>query len=389
MVCSKPIAALALLMASSLSSGEAVLNSEDQAIKAMSDEIRANAKNIEIPQNKHQHAADAAAREILTELTSRHSDISGIPDKKPKIISHTLIFASFSLGEDGLLDLLQTASEINDAVVIFRGITDEKDFAGSIMRIQKLAARQSPIARTVIDPTLFEKYGVSVVPTIVELDQADRSEIARVSGMSSNRWIREKISVGRTGDLGVRGDVEEILERNLVDVMKEKVAAIDWGKKKEESIERFWTKQEFIELPVARKNAVKEIDPTVVLTADLKDPSGKVLVPAGTRINPLEQSAFTQAVIVFDATDSKQIAAVDREFKTISLQYPKVTLISTQFSSDEGWAFYKKITKRYSKPVYKLTPEITHRFEINKVPSVVTAKGNKFVVREIAIQEDK
>lgn len=385
----KSLAAIAILIASSLSSADNGLDSEDLAIKKMAEEIRENAKKMEIPTNQHQHEADAAAKKILAELTSRHSDISGMPEKKPKINSHTLIFASFSLGEDGLLDLLQTASEITDAVVVFRGITDEKDFAGSIMRIQKLAARQSPVARAIIDPTLFQKYGISVVPTIVELDHSDKTEIARVSGASKTRWIREKMSVGRTGDLGVRGDVEEILERDLIEVIKEKVAAIDWAKKKEESIERFWTKQQFIDLGVARKSTVKEIDPTVVLTSDLKDPSGKVLVPAGTRINPLEQTAFTQAVIVFDATDSKQVAVVDQELKILETKYSKVTLISTQFATDDGWGFYKNITKRYSKPVYKLTPEILNRFEIERVPSVITAMDKKFFVREIAIQEYK
>lgn len=385
MDCFKTIIAVFLIIASALSSAEAALNSEDQTNKKMAEEIRAKAKNMEMPVNKHQHDADIAAKKMLAELATRHSDISGIPEKKAKISSHTLIFASFSLGEDGILDLFQTASETSDAVVVFRGITNEKDFSGSIMRIQNLAARQSPVARVIIDPTIFKEYGVSVVPTIVELDRSDRSEIARVSGMSTTRWIRGKISVGRTGDLGVRGDVEEILERDLVDVMKDKIAKIDWAKKKEESIKRFWKNQQYLELRVARKNVVKEVDPTVILSSDLKDAYGKVLVAEGTKINPLDKTEFTQAVVVFDATDSRQVEIVDSKIHELSKTHHKITLISTQFSRDDGWNFYKGVSNRFDKAIYKLTPEIVNRFELEFVPSIITADSKMFYIEEVAV----
>lgn len=293
------------------------------------------------------------------------------------------------MGREGLEDLLYTASITPESMVVFRGIRDIDNFAASVFEIQKLAATQSPMAKVVLDPTLFRDYGVTKVPTIIYLDEDKQSEIARVSGLAQPNWLVSKVESGKGGDFGARGPVEDILERDLIEVMQEKVAAIDWAEKKENAIKRFWDKQQFIDLIRARKLRTRYLDPSIVMSDDLRDADGNVLVARGTVINPLELRPFTQAVVVFDPLDHKQIGLVEQRLADLAKTYPRVTLVVTQFDRAEGWDSYKSITNHFDAPVFKLTPDLLSRFELEYVPSIITAEQNYFVIEELAVVEEE
>ena len=59
------------------------------------------------------------------------------------------------------------------------------------------------------------------------------------------------------------------------------------------------------------------------------------------------------------------------------------TLIATQFDSLDGWDSYRSVTDHFEAPVYLLTPDIVQRFEIERLPSVITSDGKAFVVEEL------
>jgi conjugal transfer pilus assembly protein TraW len=50
-------------------------------------------------------------------------------------------------------------------------------------------------------------------------------------------------------------------------------------------------------------------DPTVTAPDTVRDPEGKVLVAAGTRVNPLDYVGLSQPLIFFDARDRDQTKA--------------------------------------------------------------------------------
>nr|MBG9386379.1 conjugal transfer protein TraW [Klebsiella pneumoniae] len=100
-------------------------------------------------------------------------------------------------------------------------------------------------------------------------------------------WLAREVDNGEKGDLGVKGPVEKISEPDLIDVAKKRLANIDWEEKKKQAIERFWTKQNFNELPRAPKSRTREIDPSVMITSDISTPDGTVFAHAGDVINPL------------------------------------------------------------------------------------------------------
>lgn len=365
-----------------------VLTPEDEAIAKMAKSIKELSNDWEIPINKHSESAKTQATNLFMELQKQTSEQLNLPDKNNSS-GRVIFFVSHSLGPEGLDEILYTASITPEAIVVFRGLKDEKNFIKSVLEIQNLAAKQTPMANVVLDPTLFRDYAVSKVPTIVYLDKEKTNEVARVSGLSNPGWLLEKVKTGKSADLGVRGPVEDILERDLIQVMQEKVTAIDWANKKEQAIKRFWKNQNFIKLPKANKARRRYLDPSILISDDIKDDDGKILVARGAKINPLDLKAFTQAVVVFDPLDAKQLSLVDEQLPKLIKRHTRVTLIATRFDIDEGWQSYKTITDHFNAPVYKLTQDIYSRFDLEFVPSVVTAQQNYFVIDELATSEEE
>ncbi|MBX2807134.1 MAG: conjugal transfer protein TraW [Cellvibrionaceae bacterium] len=365
---------------------QSVLTVEDKKIAEMADKIRAEAKTWDIPANPHQGRADSEAKKLVEQINARALDALPVPEQ-PKAAGRVLFFASLSLGPEGLEDLLYEAAVTEDALVVFRGVRDLDNFTESLFEIQRLSNTQSPVANVVIDPTLFRDHGIEHVPTIVYLNQDTGKEQARVAGLSNPKWLLDQVAAGKSGDFGTKGPLENILEQDLIELMKAKVATIDWEAKKEQAIQRFWRKQAFLELPKAPRARKREIDPSILIYEDMVDAQGNIIHPAGTVINPLHLQVFDQAVIVFDPQDNQQVDLVKRRLKKIDGQYTRITLIITALDTDDGWASYKKITDTLDAPVFKLTSDVLSRFELEYVPALVTANQDRFIVEELFIEE--
>ncbi|MBX2808181.1 MAG: conjugal transfer protein TraW [Cellvibrionaceae bacterium] len=362
---------------------------EDRQIAEMAEKIRAEAKQWDIPTNRYQAQAQKEAEQLMKQLDSRHKDVLGELPQVDQAPGRVLFFASLSLGTEGLDDLLYEASVTEDAVVVFRGVRDIDKFTESLFEIQRLSNTQSPVANVIIDPTLFRKHQIAQVPTIVYLNKDSGQEQARVAGLSSAKWLLARVAADKRGDFGTKGPLETILERDLIEAIKEKVAAVDWEKKKQEAIKRFWTKQHFLELPKAPRARRREIDPSILIYEDMVDAEGTIIHPAGTVINPLDLQTFDQALLVFNPLDSKQVELVQRRLQQIAGQYTQITLIVTTLDADDGWASYKKITDTLDAPVYKLTSDVLSRFALEYVPALVTANRDRFIVEELFIAPEE
>lgn len=381
------VSIICLTLLSVPSIAQSVLTDEDREIAEMAKQLRKDSPKWNLPVNPHSIEAKRQAADLIANHDNGLKPMMS-PESKPKLAGRTVIFASMSLGSESLEEIFYQSSVGEGVIVAFRGVVDEKNFAKAIYSIQELAAKQSPVANVVIDPTLFRDFQITKVPTVLYLDEDKTSEVARVSGLSSPDWLHRKVRDGKDGSFGVRGPVKDIQERDLIEVMKEKVAGIDWAQKKEDAINNYWDKQNFIHLPTATKPDVRYLDPSIRITADIKDAEGKVLVPEGTLINPLRLRPFTQAVVVFDPLNKTEVGLVEERLQQLSKDHSKITLIVTQFDRAEGWDSYKKITDRFDAPVYNLTSDVHSRFDIQRTPSIITAENENFRIEELANVED-
>jgi conjugal transfer pilus assembly protein TraW len=400
----KTLAAAVLLAAPLISQADnsaSIFTDGDRALFGAGKHIQENPEDIlgfsdpGVLNNPHASAGRQEAEDLLSQLRQSNDTIKQMSQQKAAQKTYQniefIIFASLSLQGEGLEDILEIASTRPEAIVVFRGIPEGMKINEAVAGLQQLAASYDPMPNVVLDPTLFERHHVTAVPTIIKLslentlDPKNREALARVEGLTDPAWLEERVERGETGNLGVRGPLAEIGERNLIEVMKERVAKIDWTAKGEQAKKRFWYNQDFHWLPPATRSRTRQLDPSVYVTQDITDEDGKVLVAEGTTVNPLDLVPFTQALVVFDPLDHRQMKLLDEALPGLRDQpgVKRLTFIATQFDPAEGWDNYKSVTDHFEAPVYLLTPDLIERFELEFTPSVITSDGENFVIREL------
>ena len=308
----------------------------------------------------------------------------------------TFIFVSYSLSDDVILDILRRNAGHETTTVVMRGVPEGANLASGLKRMQDLARQVTPEPNIILDPTLFSMFSVKAVPTVVRAKRETAvqgampnsrglSLIAKVEGLHNDDWLLERIAQGQTGNLGQQGPIFPIAERDLIEVIKERVMVIDWDAKKKAAIERFWVNRTFIDLPQAQVEQIREIDPSVVLTQDMTDGSGTVIHKKGDRVNPLTIMPFTSEILVFNPTreDERELVQAHLASQT-GRPYQKRIFIATAIDQNRGWAAYEELVDWLDAPLYLLTPEIQTRFHIEQTPSVVTANHRVFKVRTLA-----
>ncbi|WP_172427892.1 TrbC family F-type conjugative pilus assembly protein [Vibrio mediterranei] len=402
---------VAAFISSSVFASNSPLTSDDMAIIEQGRELAEKARQLEeLPdwaKNSNLDQAQVEARQFFQQLQESDPTLKAMAERqaeKSVYTGHsTLIFASYSLGKEGLKDVLDTASGEDDVVVVFRGIPDGMSIGDGIKAVQKLAEQMDPVPNVVINSVLFQKHNVTSVPTIVVLEEEtelgrDPKELAKVTGLSTLEWIRKEEDAGESGDFGVRGPAVEIAEQDFIERAKAQLAGIDWAEKKDQAVKRFWHNQQFNERPRAPRYRERLLDPSIYLSKDISTAEGVVFARKGEVINPLcahgeeckpGTRQFTQAVIIFDPLDKKQMQLLAELVPKVQQErgVQRITYIATQFERDSGWDSYKHVTDTVDAPVYLLTPDVVNRFQVEYTPTVITAQGNNFLVREFDVKE--
>lgn len=289
------------------------------------------------------------------------------------------VFVSRSMGWSTLTGLFERLGKQTDSNVrvLFRGIPKGGKIDTAIKEVARRTQDISPLPPIRIDPPEFTEAEVGSVPTITVSREGE--VIARATGTTSIQGMKRRIEQGRTGDFGKIGPVFEVSEPNLIHVMKSRAARIDTDMLRKRARNSYWEDARFQRLALAKKERVRRIDPTITVKRDITTPDGTVIASAGDRLNPLRMRPFALRVVVFDATDERQIrAAADLDDGP-----GRVVYLSTAFDAERGWDHYREVSDELDHPVYKLTQGLRQRFELQRVPAVVTADGDEFLVREV------
>lgn len=384
-----------LLIIASLSTlngvAEGFSEKELSAIAERSKSIEDKALNTPVPSwlRTNPHAVDEQAlHDILKQSTDivdqamRGDSMAGSIPENAEESPDLVIFASFSIPETELKALFES-SRHRPSMIVFRGLPEGETFGQFAGRLKRIAEGMVPTPNVTINPKLFREWDIDVVPTMVaHYNDKRRSE---VRGSYAYDWFLEKASeddVPGIRDFGKYGDTYKILEPDLIEVMKTRLAAIDWDAKKKNAMARFWKKRTFITLPVATRDNTFYVDPTIHVTKDIVAPDGSVIAFSGTEINPFDQFSFNRRIVVFDGTSTKQTKFVQQKLEDWSTERLSIVLISTQTDRDDGWETLSKLEKRFNRPVYLLNNDMLNRFRLKAIPAEITSDGDRFVIRE-------
>ena len=326
----------------------------------------------------------------IAEEIARESGMRPGPRDRPNVErpGTVLIFGSFSMPEETLRNLLDQAAD-KDVMFVLRGMVDTTNIRSTLNRIKAVIGNTVRIPSVVIDPTLYKRFNITQAPTLVLVREKELQPVIAVGAVTVD-WLRRQASrIGRRGDanLGIRAEHYDIAEVDLIVEMQRRLANIDWNKKRQASIDRFWrNKSDFIHLPDAKQDHEFEVDPTVRVSEDIKDAEGNVLVHAGEAFNPLDVIPLSKTVIVFRGTDPAQIAMANEVASRVRSEGRGVILLTTTVDTENGWKSMNAMEQDLRGPVYLLQANLAQRFQLRHVPSTVTSRGNRLIVNEMAVR---
>lgn len=183
--------------------------------------------------------------------------------------------------------------------------------------------------------------------------------------------------------LGIHGKVYDIQEEDAVGYIKRRIAG--WQedgtiKQKQEEAQKRVRETILHPKPIpgittATSNNTFYWDPTFILNKHLTDAKGRIIFPAGTKINPLAYGGLSKRLVFIDARDASQV-----EF---AIQGKKLHQNDKIICTGGSWV---ELAKKLNEQIfYDQSGYLTRRFGIKHVPAVVQQDGLRIKIEERAL----
>ncbi len=194
------------------------------------------------------------------------------------------------------------------------------------------------------------------------------------------------LSTGYAESIGTIGQTYAIDEESALKMMMEKLRQKERSgeikKYQKEAIKRSLNSVKHMPpvqgIGTVTVGAQRMIDPTVYYPQAITTEEGRVVVPAGAKINPLLITRLTKRLVFFDGRDPEQAAAVRRMVQRESTRIKPILVAGAWLDMTKAWK-----TQVY----YDQKGVLTQRFGIRAVPSVVSQQGQFLLLREIPARE--
>lgn len=190
-------------------------------------------------------------------------------------------------------------------------------------------------------------------------------------------------SFSQAHDVGVIGPSYAILERDLLDVIHDRLARYrDSGRLDEhrrqlaERARRYLTRPAGIRLPRTRTSRSRAVSLEFVTTEAITDGRGQILYPVGTRVNPLVFQPLTTTLCFADGDDPNQVAWLQDACRDPGTH--KRILVRGD---------YPAIAAQLDGRLYfDQRGTLVHRFGIQAVPAIVRQKEASLYVEEVPLR---
>lgn len=327
------------------------------------------------------------------------------------------LLLSFSMPEETMKDYLREAKLLG-AQVVLRGLINEsfKETQGRIKRlffIDDSHPDESTMVGIGIDPVLYRRAQVTEVPALM-IVQGEHHLIA--TGAASVEYMLKTLAdreasltswvpwferrhggfhqggptkaprpamptVISTARVPTGYDGWGIAERDMIELLQERVSKVDWRKVRKEQNERVKNKLAHgpgLALPSATEHRRLSVDLTVEYPEDITDPLTRtLLVKAGSRVNPLSQLQWKYTMLVLNGNLPSQVAWAQQYLAQHNSVWTKVLLT-------EGNV--ERIEKQLKHRVYWADRFVLDRFGVVAVPSLVRQEGGRLAVEEYVVQ---
>lgn len=180
-------------------------------------------------------------------------------------------------------------------------------------------------------------------------------------------------AIGPTYNI-IEPDMLEVIEKRLKGLEKSGEMAKLIAEAKERSLNSVQNPIAVEGLGRSKENRTYYFDPSVAVTQDIRDTTGRLIVKAGTRVNPFEFASLTTWILFFDATDPKQVALAERVGKQYDWNITPVLVAGSPLELQRKW-------KR--RVYFDQGGTLVNKMGIQNVPALVTQERKEFRIDEL------
>ncbi|MFK5949631.1 MAG: TrbC family F-type conjugative pilus assembly protein [Methylococcales bacterium] len=296
-----------------------------------------------------------------------------------------IIFISFSMSRGQIRAALKEADRVKARVVINGLLKGSTNIIATMKKLRALSGNTLPVIQ--INPSEFSRWAVVKVPVIAIDDGKNKY---RATGIITFDWLEHEIKFLDNKEslwaFGNQGKTYPIVEQNIIEAMKTKLAQYDWKGQLKKTWDNYWerTFNKELDLPNANKDETWYIDPTVKTTKDIINQQGRLLAPKGKVMNPLLDFGVPFKLIIFNPNDKKQVEWAKQVLKNTKIT-GDIMLLATQINPANGWNGYMSLKKQFNWHVYVLQSQIKDRFMLSGVPAVVEPYNGLIKVKQIKL----
>lgn len=354
---------------------EAIRSSKSARAKEMLFQTQAIRRNAELGVREHYGVEHTEPETVLEEML------------KP---GTTYIFASQGMPEQILVSLLGAYedNENHSIEIVFRGLNKDQHTISAMLRSIGNFIREHNLKPSVnigLNPTIFNHFGVSAVPTIIHVLPNGRA--ASMQGILNLDYFFAtlKSKEGKQGweddvvNLGTHGSMYDISERDLIEIIHERLAKIDWEEKKKNAQANYWKNYDYQKLPTALVPTTFYADMRVQVTEDIVV-EGHVVARAGDILDPRDQlghlaQTYNRRVIIINPNNTLQLKWAREQVKEALALNEKPLVMLSELNRGFGVATLFKVEEMMQVQIFLLVPEVVERFGVQALPaSVVLSK---------------
>lgn len=183
-------------------------------------------------------------------------------------------------------------------------------------------------------------------------------------------------------DHGQQGTVFPIVEPDLLEQIRAKLQRLDASGEtarlnadlKKRTIARVNRPEPVADLRNASNPRQWTFDPTITVEADISDDKGRLIIAAGTRVNPLDTVGLKQKLIFIDGDDAAQLAWAIKAHKAADAKLILVKGAPLDLMRARQRRFY-----------FDQGGTLVKRFGIRAVPAIVEQQGRILHLREVPL----
>ncbi|WP_255593526.1 TrbC family F-type conjugative pilus assembly protein [Acidovorax sp. sic0104] len=327
-------------------------------------------------------ASRGAPAQWMNDTFNRHREaIPGVKEGESVAMDYEMqVFISAGMPEGVLRHLFAQAMQFPQGKVRFvvRGFTPQQ-LGPLVSKLRGLFPDPySDHIALEVDPNAFRTYKVEAVPVFLVKEQYKWFE---VQGAQSLDAAKENV---RSRSRKVVGELYAIAEPDILAVIEERAKKFDWAPVLARAQTRMANNlKPGFDLPTANRSDVRYHTPTFSVPHDITAPgqdgqAETVLAQGGQTLNLLDHTRLQVPVIVFDASDTRQVKMVRGWLQRPEFKDADLFVIGSELAPrNSRLPITTELGNAFKRPVYPWLAKLSERMGVDSVPSIVTQDGKR------------